>query len=101
PPTLLYWRRGWQVFFRRGHRLANVRNWLRWAGADFGLNRFILRRGRARWLAHFLIMWGCLIAAAITFPLVFGWLHFESVPGRVEWYRVVVFGFPTLEIEVG
>ena len=28
------------------------------------------------------IMWGCLIAAAITFPLVFGWIHFETVPGR-------------------
>ena len=28
-----------------------------------------------------LIMWGCLIAVAITFPLVFGWLHFRPVPG--------------------
>jgi hypothetical protein len=101
PPTLLYWRRGWQVFFRRGHRLANVRNWLRWAGADFALNRFILRRGKARWLAHFLMMWGCLLAAAITFPLVFGWLHFESVTGPVEGYRIVVFGFPTIEIAIG
>jgi nitrate reductase gamma subunit len=25
-------------------------------------------------------MWGCIIAALITFPLVFGWLMFESVP---------------------
>ena len=26
-------------------------------------------------------MWGCLLAVAITFPLVFGWVHFETVPG--------------------
>ncbi len=25
-------------------------------------------------------MWGCLLAAAITFPLVWGWIHFETVP---------------------
>ena len=26
-------------------------------------------------------MWGCILAAAITFPLVFGWVYFETVPG--------------------
>lgn len=101
PPTALYWRRGWQVFFRRPHRSANARNWVRRVGADLALNRFIFRRGTARWLAHFLIMWGCLVAGAITFPLVFGWLHFESVPGELERYRVVVFGFSTIELGVG
>ena len=34
--------------------------------------------------AHWLIMWGCILAAAITFPLVFGWIHFETVPGDLE-----------------
>jgi hypothetical protein len=100
PPTARYWRRGWQVFFRRGHRMSNVRTWLRRVVGEFALNGFILRRGRARWLAHFLLMWGCVIAAAITFPLVFGWLHFESVPGDVESYRIVVFGFPTVAMDV-
>jgi hypothetical protein len=42
------------------------------------------------------IMWGCVIAAAITFPLVFGWMSFESVPEHIETYRVIVFGFPTV-----
>jgi hypothetical protein len=100
PPTELYWRRGWMVFFRRGHRLDNTRTWARRVLGEFALNRFILRRGTSRWLAHFLLMWGCVVAAAITFPLVFGWLHFESVPGHVESYRVVVFGFPTVEMDV-
>jgi hypothetical protein len=31
---------------------------------------------------------------------VFGWLHFETVPGNPEAYRVVVFGFPTIELAV-
>ena len=31
-----------------------------------------------------LIMWGCLLAAAITFPLVWGWIHFETVPGDLD-----------------
>ena len=101
PPTALYWRRGWQVFFRRRHRLANARAWFQRVTSQFALNRFILRRGSARWLAHFLIMWGCLTAAAITFPLVFGWLHFETPPDDFETYRVVVFGFPTVSIGVG
>jgi hypothetical protein len=42
------------------------------------------------------IMWGCVIAAAITFPLVFGWMSFESVPGSIGIYRVILFGFPTI-----
>jgi hypothetical protein len=69
PPTALYWRRGWQVYFKRGHRLLNFKNWCNRVVNDIALNRFILRRGRHRWLAHWLIMWGTIIAAAITFPL--------------------------------
>ena len=45
-------------------------------------------------------MWGCLLAAAITFPLVLGWIHFETVPGRPAQYRTFVFGFPTQDFRV-
>ena len=48
---------------------------------EFAANAYIFRRGRLRGLAHWLIMWGCVLAAAITFPLVWGWIHFETVPG--------------------
>src|SRR5262245_18396726 len=41
---------------------------------------------------HFLIMWGCVISALITFPLVFGWVHFK-LEGELG-YRTYVFGFP-------
>jgi hypothetical protein len=95
PPTTLYWKRGWQVFFSRGHRSRNTADWLRRVVGDIALNRFIFLRGRTRWLAHWLIMWGCIIAAAITFPLVFGWIHFESIAGAPDHYRILLFGFPT------
>src|SRR5215831_16616956 len=94
PPTALYWRRGWQVFFSRDRLLANLGSWPRRVIGVFALNNFIFRRSRPRWLAHWCIMWGCLIAAAITFPLVFGWVHFETPPGDFEHYVAYVFGFP-------
>ena len=96
PPTNLYWRRGWQAFTRRGARRRNLALWLRRLAGDFAANRFILRRDRLRGIAHLLIMWGCLLAVAITFPLVFGWLYFRPVPSDLSLYEVVVFGFPTI-----
>ena len=94
PPTNLYWRRGWQVFFKRGQFIQNIGNWFRRVFGDIAGNRFIFKRGKTRWLTHFLLMWGCTFAAAITFPLVFGWLHFESKSGNPDWYQVFAFGFP-------
>ncbi len=96
PPTALYWRRGWQVFFRRGRLLRNAGIWSRRVAGEFAANDFIWMRDRPRWLAHMAIMWGCIIAGAITFPLVFGWMSFESVPGQMDLYRVYLFGFPTV-----
>lgn len=95
PPTATYWRRGWQAFFRRGLRARNIVTWFRRMGSEVLANRFIFKRDRLRGLTHMLIMWGCIIAVAITFPLVFGWLYFRPIEGNIEWYRVVVFGFDT------
>ncbi|MCI0485385.1 MAG: MFS transporter [Blastocatellia bacterium] len=94
PPTAIYWKRGWQVFFRPRHLALNIVNWFKRVTSEFVLNAFIFRRGRARGGAHSLIMWGCVIATAITFPLTFGWIHFETLPGDLTWYRAYVFGFP-------
>jgi hypothetical protein len=96
PPTRLYWRRGWQAFLRQGHLLESAKHFLDRFVNVLLLNRFILRRSRPRGVAHLLIMWGCLLAAAITFPLVFGWVYFETVPGDLSRYRVFVFGLPTV-----
>jgi hypothetical protein len=100
PPTALYWKRGWQVFFRPRHVARNLRTWLARLTKDFALNLFIFRRGRLRGGAHWLIMWGCIIAIAITFPLVFGWIHFEALPDDLTWYRTYVFGFPTFAFPI-
>ncbi|HVS33916.1 MAG TPA: MFS transporter [Thermoanaerobaculia bacterium] len=100
PPTKRYWRRGWQLFFSPRYIARNVVNWFRRVTADFALNRFIFRRNAVRGLAHWLIMWGCVLAFAITFPLVFGWIHFETVPGDVESYTAFVFGFPTTSFKI-
>jgi len=94
PPTRLYWRRGWAVFLARRFVASNVLEGVRRLVLAFAANRFIFRRGRMRGLAHWLIMWGCVLAGAITFPLVWGWIHFETVPGRLDLYRTYVFGFP-------
>ncbi|HSV13165.1 MAG TPA: hypothetical protein VLI90_02830 [Tepidisphaeraceae bacterium] len=94
PPTRMYWRRGWQVFLNPRFLGRNSIELARRFFLEFVANRFIFHRGRTRWAAHWLIMWGCLLAAAITFPLVWGWIHFETVPGNITLYRTFVFGFP-------
>jgi hypothetical protein len=43
---------------------------------------------------HQLIFRGCLLAVAITFPLVFGWVHFGSRPDDQMTYVTYLFGFP-------
>jgi hypothetical protein len=100
PPTWMYFKRGWQTFFRRGHVRRNSGVWFKRVIGGFALNDFIFRRGLSRWAAHWLIMWGCLIASAITFPLVFGWVHFATPPNDFEHYTIFVFGFPTQTIHV-
>jgi hypothetical protein len=96
PPTAMYWRRGWQAFFKKGARLRHLRLWGRRVFQDILGNRFIFRRNKLRGLTHMLIMWGCLLAVAITFPLVFGWLHFQPYGDSGDWYQAMVFGFPTI-----
>lgn len=100
PPTRMYWRRGWQLFLQPRYLGRNLLQFGRRLGVAFALNRFIWRRDPLRGAAHFLIMWGCIIAALITFPLVFGWIHFETTPEDLSWYRTYVFGFPTFAFPV-
>lgn len=97
PPTWMYFRRGLPLLLYPRH-LAHVVV----AGASyFLLNRFIRRRGWMRWGAHWPIMAGCVLAGAIAFPLVFGWLHFVTVDDDLERYRIIAFGRPLLTFAVG
>ncbi|PYQ55334.1 MAG: MFS transporter [Acidobacteria bacterium] len=92
PPTQVYWTRGWQLFLRREDAPRNVLFLLRSAYDNLFAQKFIHRRGGGRWIAHFCLAWGCLLAGAVTFPLVFGWMHFETRAGDPRWYRVLVVG---------
>jgi hypothetical protein len=49
---------------------------------------------------HQLIFWGCLLAVAITFPLVFGWVIFRSAPGDQMTYVLYVFGFAVTSFRI-
>jgi MFS family permease len=100
PPTRMYWRRGWQAFFSRRSLGKNAVGLGRRALVEFAANAYIFKRGRLRGLAHWLIMWGCVLAAAITFPLVWGWIHFETVPGDFDTYRTFVFGVAVQDFPV-
>ena len=100
PPTRVYWKRGWQVFVTPRLLATNLVEIGRRATLAFAANQFIFKRGAMRGAAHWLIMWGCLIAVAITFPLVWGWIHFETVPGDLDTYRAFFFGFPAARFAV-
>jgi hypothetical protein len=85
PPTALLNKRGWEAFRQRG---AMGRNLVALGGmlvSNLALQRFIKARSTVRWFAHQLVFWGCVLAALVTFPLTFGWLHFESTDptGRI------------------
>ncbi|HYM10200.1 MAG TPA: MFS transporter, partial [Bryobacterales bacterium] len=93
PPTRLYWQRGWQLFRERG-LLAGLARAASLAGTHLAAQTFIRRRSRLRWWMHQCIFWGCLLAVAITFPLVFGWIDLRSSPADQMIYVPYLFGFP-------
>ena len=93
PPTRVFWDRGWELFRRQGvaRGLARV---VALATLHLAAQRFIARRSRLRWWMHQCLFWGCLLAVAITFPLVFGWIHFRTLPEDQLTYVTYIFGFP-------
>ncbi|SED19031.1 MFS transporter [Streptomyces sp. TLI_105] len=58
-----------------------------------GFQKFLGARSHARWAAHQLVFWGCLLAAAITFPLTWGWFTFTSATGSGPGYEMRIWGF--------
>jgi hypothetical protein len=91
PPTWTYFRRAWLILRAggTGTKLAFV---TRNAAVHLGAQRFIAKRGYLRWFIHLLIAWGCMLAGAVAFPLVFGWMTFETPPDDPLTYQVMAFG---------
>src|SRR5262249_50411318 len=98
PPTRMYLKRGFQAFFTRTPSKAPLPRNIGTLGHllldNFVLQRFITRRSKERWIMHACLSWGGMLAFGVTFPLVFGWIHFESTPANAEMYRVLVAGLP-------
>lgn len=90
PPTAKLNERGWELLWRGEHRTRNLAMLPGLIVSKLFVQGFIGRRSKLRWAAHQLIFWGCVLAVAVTFPLTFGWLHFESVGQVAREYRLVV-----------
>jgi NNP family nitrate/nitrite transporter-like MFS transporter len=92
PPTRVFWDRGWDLFWSRGI-LRSFGSVLKTSTTHLITQRFIGKRSIMRWWMHQSLFWGCLLAIAITFPLVFGWISFNSRPDDQMIYVTYLFGF--------
>jgi hypothetical protein len=101
PPTRLYWIRGWQIFLRPSKLPANIAHLVRIFLNNFVFQRFIEHRSKARWMAHWFLAWGCILAAAVTFPLSFGWIRFETARDSQQLYNAFMFGIPVGHFRLG
>ncbi|MFZ0590920.1 MAG: MFS transporter [Bryobacteraceae bacterium] len=92
PPTRIFWQRGWQIAKEQGlwRSSANITGLF---GKNILMQTFIRRRSPLRWWMHQFLFWGCLLAAAVTFPLVFGWISFGSAANDQMTYVAYLFGF--------
>ena len=101
PPSRMYFRRGLPLLLRRSFKFpvssfkpgTPARALTQAVAANFVAQNFIRRRSGYRWIMHLCLSGGCTLAFAITFPLVFGWIHFEPFADNAEMYRVNVAGF--------
>jgi hypothetical protein len=99
PPTARLNRRGWEAFRRPGKRIRNAATLPGLITSNLLVQSFIAGRSRSRWFAHQLVFWGCVLAALVTFPLVFGLLHFESVGDNGREYEAFVSGIGTISFD--
>jgi NNP family nitrate/nitrite transporter-like MFS transporter len=99
PPTRLFWGRGWELFRTLG-LASGTAAVARLAAVHLLGQGFIRQRSTLRWSMHQLIFWGCLLAVAITFPLVFGWVHFGTRQDDPLVYVAYLFGFPVSSFRV-
>ena len=95
PPSRMYFKRGFQLLLRRGLKSETppATELPKALAENFAAQNFIRRRSAYRWVMHLCLSGGCTLAFAITFPLVFGWIHFAPLASDAEIYSVRVFGF--------
>jgi nitrate reductase gamma subunit len=99
PPTARLNQRGWEALRARGRLGSNLVGLAGLVVSNLALQRFIASRSRTRWLAHQLLFWGCILAALVTFPLTFGWFHFESADPTGRTYVAYLGRFATISFD--
>lgn len=99
PPTWRYFARSWQLFFSRRMAVYGF-ELMKHVTVDLIGQRFIRKRSAVRGYGHLLMASGSTLAFVVTFPLVFGWIHFGLKPGGIDTYEAFVFGFNTMEFSL-
>lgn len=100
PPTAMFWRRGWEIARERG-LLRTLPAVAATAWTHLFAQKFIRQRSALRWWMHQCLFWGVLLGVAVTFPLVFGWVHFRTEAADPSTYVAYVFGFRAFAFPLG
>ncbi|MEJ8657889.1 MFS transporter [Streptomyces halotolerans] len=96
PGARRLFRQGWRSFFSAANFRRAPTALPRMIATYLGFQKFLGARSHARWAAHQLIFWGCVLAALITFPLTWGWFTFTSPTGSGPGYDMRIWGFKVL-----
>ena len=84
PPSRVYFNRGLKLFWRYPYILFKS------GSKKLGAQTFIKKRSYYRWIMHLCLSGGCTLAFAVTFPLVFGWIHFDVDTADTVYYVKVL-----------
>ncbi|MFC8505740.1 MFS transporter [Streptomyces sp. NPDC057411] len=96
PGARRLFKQGWRAFFSAENFRKAPTALPRMIATYLGFQKFLGARSHARWAAHQLIFWGCVLAALITFPLTWGWFTFTSSTGSGPGYEMRIWGFKVL-----
>jgi hypothetical protein len=99
PPARRSFLQGWKASLRWRTLARSPTLVPRTLASNLFLQSFIRRRGVERWLAHQAMFWGVLLAAGVTFPLTFGWIHFRAMPGTQHDYGLYLLGVRALRFD--
>lgn len=96
PGARRLFQQGWRTFLSPANFRKAPTAVPRMAATYLGFQKFLGARSHARWAAHQLIFWGCVLAALITFPLTWGWFTFTSATGSGPGYEMRLWGIKIL-----
>ncbi|MEV7104318.1 MFS transporter [Streptomyces atroolivaceus] len=92
PGALRLFKNGWRSLFSKENFRKAPTALPKMTATYLGFQKFLGARSHARWAAHQLIFWGCILAALITFPLTWGWFTFTSGSGSGPGYEMRIWG---------